>query len=148
MTAEIAILNKTAVALAADSAVTISVGQNQQKVYDSEDKLFELSRRDPIGIMINSNMHFMEAPLPVLIKRYRAGCGGFDRVEDAAMDFLHHLQKFGESASTEIAKRSLQAALSPCLQLFVIEPFQNFKKSYLTKSQTVPIGLKLSVPVY
>ncbi|MEG8026078.1 hypothetical protein QP162_20175 [Sphingomonas aurantiaca] len=87
MTAEIAILNKTAVALAADSAVTISMGADQQKVYDSEDKLFELSRRDPIGIMINSNMHFMRAPLPVLIKRYRATCGKFDLVEDATQSF-------------------------------------------------------------
>jgi len=43
VTAEIAILNKSAIALAADSAVTISVGPNQQKIYDTADKLFELS---------------------------------------------------------------------------------------------------------
>jgi len=115
VTAEIAILNKTAIALAADSAVTISVGENQQKVYDSEDKLFELSRQDAIGIMINNNMHFMETPLPVLIKRYRAGCGRFDKVEDAALDFLKYLQSFGSSASQKLAERSLRAAIEPVL---------------------------------
>lgn len=115
MTAEIAILNKTAIALAADSAVTISVGENQQKVYDSEDKLFELSRQDAIGIMINNNMHFMETPLPVLIKRYRAKCGRFDKVEDAALDFLTYLQSFGSTSSEKIALRSLRAAIEPVL---------------------------------
>jgi len=47
MTAEIAILNKSAVALAADSAVTIAVGSKEEKIFDTADKLFELSDRDP-----------------------------------------------------------------------------------------------------
>ena len=42
MTAEVAILNKSAVALAADSAVTISAGTKQEKIFDTADKLFEL----------------------------------------------------------------------------------------------------------
>lgn len=52
MTAEIAILNKDAIALAADSAVTISAGDKEEKTYDSADKLFELCRHNPIGVMI------------------------------------------------------------------------------------------------
>lgn len=51
MTAEIAILNNTAVALAADSAVTIGDASNR-KVYNSINKLFGLSRYQPIGIMV------------------------------------------------------------------------------------------------
>lgn len=117
MTAEIAIMNKTAVALAADSAVTLSVGSDQRKVFDSEDKLFELSRQDAIGIMINNNMSFMEAPLPVLIKRYRASCPRFNRVENAAEAFLQHLQEFGASSPQVVAERSLINAVAPLLKL-------------------------------
>jgi hypothetical protein len=66
MTAEIAILNKSAVALAADSAVTISAGDKDEKIYDSADKLFELSNHDAIGIMIYNDMGFCGDPAPIV----------------------------------------------------------------------------------
>jgi hypothetical protein len=56
MTAEIAIVNRSALALAADSAVTVRVGPNV-KVYDSAEKLFEFSHRQPIALMIYNNYH-------------------------------------------------------------------------------------------
>lgn len=102
MTAEIAILNKSAVALAADSAVTISAGSDQQKIFDSEDKLFELSCVNPIGVMINSTMHFLEAPLPVLIKKYRETVPSFDTVEEAAAHFLQYLDEFVRGSPARI----------------------------------------------
>ncbi|WP_230079588.1 hypothetical protein [Serratia marcescens] len=52
MTAEIAVFNKSAVALAADSAVTISGGDGVSKIYNGADKLFALSRHHPVGIMV------------------------------------------------------------------------------------------------
>ena len=55
MTAEIAIANRTALAFAADSAVTIRVG-NKTKIYDSAEKIFELTRKQPIGLMIYNNV--------------------------------------------------------------------------------------------
>jgi hypothetical protein len=116
LTAEIAILNKTAVALASDSAVTISAGSDQQKIYDSGDKLFELSRFDSIGIMINSDMDFMEAPLPVLIKEYRRKSRSFKKVEDAATDFLKFLHKFGLSAPDRVKRERLRSSVVPLVQ--------------------------------
>lgn len=70
MTAEIAILNRTAVALAADSIVTLA-GPKSSKTYDSAEKIFQLSRFQPIGLMIYNNALFMNAPLEVLVRRYR-----------------------------------------------------------------------------
>lgn len=70
MTAEIAILNRTAVALAADSIVTLA-GPRSSKTYDSAEKIFQLSRFQPIGLMIYNNALFMNAPLEVLVRRYR-----------------------------------------------------------------------------
>lgn len=117
MTAEIAILNKTAVALAADSAVTISAGSSQEKIYDSADKLFELSDCDPIGVMINNDMNFMEAPLPVLIKKYRMTCPKFTHVEHAATHFLEYLHKFGCEAPESVKLKHLRAQIMPLIQL-------------------------------
>ena len=49
MTAEVTILNKSAVALAADSTVTIVV-DGVEKQYQA-DKLFALIENEPIGVM-------------------------------------------------------------------------------------------------
>lgn len=47
MTAEIAIMNAQAVALAADSAVTFGT-----KVRNTANKIFTLSKFEPVGVMI------------------------------------------------------------------------------------------------
>ncbi|AJD43549.1 hypothetical protein RGR602_PB00006 (plasmid) [Rhizobium gallicum bv. gallicum R602sp] len=70
MTAEIAILNRTAVALAADSVVTLSDGR-RHKTYDSAEKIFEFSRFQPIALMIYNNAQFMNAPFEIIIREYR-----------------------------------------------------------------------------
>lgn len=111
MTAEIAILNKTAVALAADSAVTISTGSDQQKIFDSADKLFELSYRDPIAIMINNDMSFLETPLPILIKEFRNIAPSFNHVRDAASVFLNYLDDFAKRSPEKIKSQNLQETI-------------------------------------
>lgn len=70
MTAEIGILNKAAVALAADSAVTIQQ-QKGQKIYNSANKLFMLSKYHPVGIMLFGDASFMGVPWETIIKEYR-----------------------------------------------------------------------------
>jgi hypothetical protein len=69
MTAEIAILNRSAVALAADSAMTLKGAD--AKSYDSAEKIFQLSRFQPIGLMIYNNSIFLNMPLEVSIRRFR-----------------------------------------------------------------------------
>ena len=108
MTAEIAILNKTAVALAADSAVTISAGQKQEKIFDTADKLFELSLTQPIGIMVYNGLSFMEMPLPSLIKAFREIHNNFDTVEQAARSFLKYLNEIGQESPEKVLERSLK----------------------------------------
>jgi hypothetical protein len=115
MTAEIAILNKTAVALAADSAVTISAGSSQEKIFDSADKLFELSNRNPIGIMIFNGMSFMEAPLPSLIRNFKSTCSGVHSVEEFADKFLFFLNEFGRSAPQRVKDDAVRAIVSPVI---------------------------------
>jgi hypothetical protein len=70
MTAEIAILNKNGVALAADSKVTIG-GSGQEKTFDTVNKLFTLSKVHPVGVMIFGNAEFMRYPWETIVKLYR-----------------------------------------------------------------------------
>ena len=70
MTAEIAILNRTAVALAADSIVTLS-GPSGSKTYDSAEKIFELSRFRPIGLMVYNNAELIRIPVEILARDFR-----------------------------------------------------------------------------
>ena len=70
MTAEIAILNRTAVALAADSIVTLS-GPSGSKTYDSAEKIFELSRFRPIGLMVYNNAELIRVPVEILARDFR-----------------------------------------------------------------------------
>ncbi|MGO7817925.1 hypothetical protein ACC684_11670 [Rhizobium ruizarguesonis] len=115
MTAEIAILNKVAVALATDSAVTISAGDQEQKIYDSADKLFDLSFRNPMGIMIYNGMQFMQAPLQTLIAEYRSSSKSFETVRDAADDFLSYLNDWGAASPEYVLKSSLELVILPGL---------------------------------
>jgi len=111
MTAEIAILNKTAVAMAADSAVTISAGRKQEKVFDSADKLFELSQSQPIGVMVYNTMSFMEIPLPPLIKEFRGKNGTYKTVEKAAESFRLFLNEVGQDSSVDVKKRVISSII-------------------------------------
>ena len=111
MTAEVCILNKTAVAMAADSAVTISLGEKTQKIYESADKLFELSTSQPIGIMIYNSMSFMEMPLPTIIKSFRRQCGKFDSISEAGEAFLRYLKTESENSPDRVNSSSIQSSV-------------------------------------
>lgn len=88
MTAEVVIMNKGAVALAADSAVTVST-QSGAKVYNTVDKLFSLSREAPVGVMIWGGSELCGVPWEVLIKEYRRELGStrFATLEEYFEDF-------------------------------------------------------------
>ena len=70
MTAQLAILNKSAVALAADSAATVIV-DGVKKIHQSN-KLFVLREDKPVGIMVYGNAEFMGVPWATLINMYRS----------------------------------------------------------------------------
>ena len=109
MTAEVAILNKLGVALAADSAVTISEGTDSRKVFNTADKLFQLSRKQSIACMVFSNLQFMQAPLQVLIKEFRNECDDCETVADASKALLKYLQEFASKASVQVKTAAVQS---------------------------------------
>jgi hypothetical protein len=93
MTAVVGILNKQAIAIAADSAVTISGGRNR-KIFNSANKIFTLSKHHPVGLMIYNSANFMGIPWETLIKVYRKHLGTkeFSTVSDYKNDFVEFLR--------------------------------------------------------
>lgn len=67
MSAGICIMNRHAIAMAADSAVTIG---NHEAIHNSANKLFSLSRVAPIGAIIYANSSFMGVPVEIILKEY------------------------------------------------------------------------------
>lgn len=88
MTAEIAIMNAQAVALAADSAVTFG-----SKVKNTANKIFAMSKFQPIAAMVYNNSDFAGLPWETVIKSYRNNLGpkSFDTVKEYAVDFFDYL---------------------------------------------------------
>ena len=94
MTAEIAILNRQAVALATDSAVTVSDGTDRApKIYNTINKLFTLSKHEPVGVMIYGNSDLGGLPVETAVKIFRDHLGqtAFGSLRDYAESFLEFL---------------------------------------------------------
>ena len=92
MTAEIVIMNKESIAIASDSAVTM-VSESNHKIFTSANKLFSLSYKNPIGIMIYQNASFMGMPWETIIKVYRdkfsdIKCHTLEEYADKFIQFL------------------------------------------------------------
>ena len=102
MTAEIAIMNREAVALAADSAVTVFQGKTP-RVFATSNKLFALSRSHPVGIMVYGNASFMRVPWETVIKLYRARLDdtSFSTIRDYADNFISFLETESRLVSVE-----------------------------------------------
>ena len=117
MTAEISILNKHGIVLAADSAVTVSFGQGQAKTYNAVNKLFSLGGHHDIGILIYGNAEFMDIPWEIIIKEFRKEyCTKiFDRLEDCSVAFLEFL-KNEKFKNDTISQRMIQSVILSLLQ--------------------------------
>lgn len=74
MTSEVVVMNSLAVTLATDSAATVSSG-NDHKVYRSVDKLFMLSKRHPVGVMVYNNASLLGIPWQTILKMFRETLG-------------------------------------------------------------------------
>lgn len=97
MTAEIAILNRSAVAMAADSAVTMTMGRDT-KIFPTANKIFALSNTQPVGIMVYGGADYMGVPWETVIKilRGRLRDKSFARLRDYAKWFRDTLSTSGD----------------------------------------------------
>lgn len=98
MTAEVAIANRSAVALAADSALTVRRNDplRRDRVWNNANKLFELSSCNDIGVMIFNTGDFCGVSWEIVLKRYRKSIGDtrFFKLDDAVSSFTKFLGAF------------------------------------------------------
>ncbi len=99
MTAEVAILNHEAVAIAADSAVT--VGTPNHKVYNTANKIFPLSTIEPIAVMVYGAGSFASIPWETVTKKHRRELAytSYETVEEYAEALIGYLPSLVQHVS-------------------------------------------------
>lgn len=89
MTAEVALLNRSSIALAADSALTTGL-PGHEKIFFGANKIFTLSKYSPVGVMIYGSGDFFSIPWETLIKEFRKSLGKktFGKLSDYKEEFI------------------------------------------------------------
>ena len=114
MTSEVALLNRSAVALAADSATTVTYWENGQfetRYFKGTNKIFQLSATHPVGIMIYAAASLQGAPWDVLIKSYRETLGSksHDDLPAYATDLFDYIASNNHIFSAAIQEKQFKS---------------------------------------
>jgi len=113
MTSELLVMNKTAVALAADSAITLTRENKEniyRNIYNTASKLFSLSDQCPAGIMFNGAAELNGVPWETIIKIYKNSSfkNKQPTLRDYAINFITFLNDTSNSAYNSIFPESQQ----------------------------------------
>ncbi len=94
MTAIIGIMNKRAIAIAADSAVYVNSAEGH-KIYNTANKIFTLSKHHPIAVMIYNSSDLMTIPWETIIKMYRdkIDSNSYPKLSDYKDDFINYVKE-------------------------------------------------------
>lgn len=94
MTCEVAVMNKYALVIAADSAVTTSSGNGAERYSKGGNKIFQLSRVEPVGVMIYGSAMLDGVPWEIIIKNFREtlGAGTHPTVQGYATAFFEFVK--------------------------------------------------------
>lgn len=132
MTAEVAIINTNAVAIAADSAVTIGSGK---KIYNSALKVFSLSKVASVGIMVYGNAGLLGVPWETLIKVYREDLKlkRFDTLEEYASNFIEYISQQSDFFPKEIQESWVTGNIRGYYQLIRNELFSGVECKFKEK---------------
>ena len=103
MTALVGVLNKRGVAIAADSAMTV-LANGSSKIYNNEQKIFPLSDKNPIGVMICNNLNFLTTPWALIFELYKAERGNqtFPNLTSYVEDFIKYLESLKRLQTPEV----------------------------------------------
>ena len=105
MTAIVGILNKEAIAIAADSAATVYGNNNSHKIFNKSTKIFTISKHHPVGVMIHNSGSFLSTPWETIIKVYRKNLKekSFATLKEYMDDFIMflHAKNFYADEATQ-----------------------------------------------
>lgn len=122
MTAVIGIINKQGIAIAADSAVTVT-GANNRKIYNTANKIFTLSKYHPVGIMVYSSSEFISMPWEVIIKMFRSFLGekSFPTLQDYQSAFIDYLEEMSYFHDEDERKEAVRRSFTNIIQDLIKE---------------------------
>lgn len=121
-------MNKTAVALAADSATTITRKTKIRNIYNTANKLFSLSDQCPVGIMFNGAAELNGVPWESIIKIYKKRFFKPKRegLNEYANDFTSFLNNVDEPIRKSMFPDSSQNISFTILVISVFERISEF----------------------
>lgn len=133
MTSEILILTPSAVALAADSAVTIG----NRKTYNGVNKLFMLSNDPPMGIMTYSLSDFSNVPLETLIKDFRHEIKdeNLSTVEEFRDKFVEFLEELLEDS---LYRKSFEDKVNEFIRPLCLHPRDIDENNFVNVIKNIP----------
>ncbi|HIF9173504.1 TPA: hypothetical protein ACX6PS_002183 [Photobacterium damselae] len=131
MTAEVAIFNKSAIALAADSAVFVE-GYETSKVYNNAEKLFALTKHHPVAIMIYGRNELQGVPWELIIKAFRKQLGNkcFDTILEYKDEFIKFSCEFYFNLSENQLNYWLQENINEIIDLTADYIYKMVKANY------------------
>ncbi|NLJ39445.1 MAG: hypothetical protein GX432_11880 [Candidatus Atribacteria bacterium] len=147
MTAEIIIMNKLAIAIAADSAVTYRETKgnlHRQKIYQTANKLFMLSKYQPVGIMVYGASEINGIPWEVVIKVFRNQLGNvsYGSLNEYFLSFSEFLRGY---FSEEDQVQAIKNRLYPFYHFFIKEPIDKTVTEASNDPQTNPCDIQDAV---
>ena len=116
-------MNRNAIAMAADSAVTIG---NHLAIHNSANKLFSLSFDAPLGVIVYSNPVLMAVPMEIIIKEYRKNKKGktCSKFNDYVHDFMSYMEKHQSFFRFDVAEREYVCTLFLSMLNYISKEFE------------------------
>lgn len=136
MTAIVGVMNKHAVALAADSAVTIT-SYNGRKVLNTANKIFNISKYEPVGLMVYSNASFMGTPWDLIVKLYRKKLN--DKKFDFLSEYVNDFIKFVKDNTFFCTENQQKEILFNKMQGYYAEVYSSAKQNCEKRTPGIPI---------
>ena len=124
MTVEVLLMNRTAVAMAADSAVTITSDQPPYQISQAGIvKTFVLDGRTPSGMMIFSSAEFCGCPWSTVVDHMRGqGLGGEPTLADTVAGFMARLNALCNSDLVEAGEGVMT------FRIFAVQTVADFQR--------------------
>lgn len=141
MTAEIAVMNKSAVALAADSAATLEM-ERVHKIY-MVNKLFALSKYHSVGIMIYGKPQLLGVPWETVIEMYRRHLKtkNFGTLIEYSQDIISFIESANDLFPEEVQKNFFQESLA-IYYIQINDEIEKEVESYTKKKKITKVKTK------
>jgi len=138
MSAEIILLNKLGVAIAADSAITVG---KRAAIFNNAQKIFPFPENIPLAFLYFSSTELMGIPIDVIFRRYMESVQSRKLKLSTIRDYLQDLVQFVEKNSDYF---TFQAFEPRYLQMYFSDRYQEYlqKRKVVVEQQSQPLTEK------